>query len=97
MVRSLRHTLSLQSRRFIWHHRWTGGVVFSPIYLGVRVMDLRNTKRWAGRLLVSAGLAASAFLGTQGVAQAADASLSSEAVITTEAETPSTTQDPVWT
>lgn len=68
-----------------------------PIYLGVSVMDLRKITRWVGRLLLSAGLAAGTFLGTQGVTQAAGAELSSGAAVTTEAGAAATTAEPIWT
>jgi hypothetical protein len=60
-------------------------------------MDLRKTTRWVGRLLLSAGLAAGTFLGTYGVAEAADASQSDVAVVATEAGGASTTAEPIWT
>lgn len=68
-----------------------------PIYLGVSVMDLRKITRWVGCLLLSAGLAAGTFLGTHGVAQAAEAELSGGAAVTTEVGAAATTAEPIWT
>lgn len=74
----------------VWHHRGTGKFGLGPDNLGVIVMDPRKLGAWAGRLLLSAGLALAVILGAGGTTQASDVQSS------TEVSGASTNLEPGW-